>query len=304
MKKNDEIKSAASADDDKIHISKNIFEVNREMKKKAAEEELKKQAEREKMLAEARKKAEEARAKRLEEERLELIRLKQGIIEESDAIKQEESEVQEVKKSLPKKISSFLYLNKWWLTIAVVFCSISGILIHSFLTRPNPDLTILIIGTNYPLAEESQLEEYVEAFMVDYNENGKIEAAIHYIPYKGEQAADYVNSAATMLTTELQSDNAVIVLGNDLAAEIMSDNTLMDLSEIYPENELVKGDKLMLENSSLAEKIGINKDVITNEWFIGIRKPKKLINCSEKDMQELYDKDFPVFDAIIKDISK
>ena len=174
MKKNDEIKSAASADDDKIHISKNIFEVNREMKKKAAEEELKKQAEREKMLAEARKKAEEARAKRLEEERLELIRLKQGIIEESDAIKQEESEVQEVKTSLPKKISSFLYLNKWWLTIAVVFCSISGILIHSFLTRPNPDLTILIIGTNYPLAEESQLEEYVEAFMEDYNENGKI----------------------------------------------------------------------------------------------------------------------------------
>lgn len=303
MKNNSENKSSPQ-EDEKIHISKSIFETNREMKQKAAEEELKKQAERERILAEKKKKAEEERAKRLEEERLELIRLKQGIIEESDTIKNEEPEAEEVERTLGQKISSFFYLNKWWLTLTAVFGTIAGILIHSYLTRPNPDVTILIIGTNYTLGEESELKAYAETFIEDYNENGKIEAAIHYIPYTGEQTSDYANAAATRLSAELQSDNCAIIIGNKLAAEMLGDEVLVDLTELYPDNELVQGDKLMLENSSLAEKIGIEKSTITSEWFIGIREPHKLMHCSEKKMKELYEKDFPLFDAIVNDISE
>ena len=303
MKNNNENKSSPQ-EDEKIHISKSIFETNREMKQKAAEEELKKQAERERILAEKKKKAEEERAKRLEEERLELIRLKQGIIEESDTIKDEEPEAEEVKRTLGQKISSFFYLNKWWLTLTAIFGTIAGILLHSYLTRPNPDVTILIIGANYTLGEESELKAYAETFIEDYNENGKIEAAIHYIPYTGEQTSDYANAAATRLSAELQSDNCAIIIGNKLAAEMLGDEVLVDLTELYPDNELVQGDKLMLENSSLAEKIGVEKDVLTSEWFIGIREPHKLMHCSEEKMQELYEKDFPLFDAIVNDISE
>lgn len=303
MKNNSENKSSPQ-EDEKIHISKSIFETNREMKQKAAEEELKKQAERERILAEKKKKAEEERAKRLEEERLELIRLKQGIIEESDTIKDEEPEAEEVKRTLGQKISSFFYLNKWWLTLAAVFGTIAGILLHSYLTRPNPDVTILIIGANYTLGEESELKAYAETFIEDYNENGKIEAAIHYIPYTGEQTSDYANASATRLSAELQSDNCAIIIGNKIAAEMLGDEVLVDLTKLYPDNELVQGDKLMLENSSLAEKIGIEKSTITSEWFIGIREPHKLMHCSEEKMQELYEKDFPLFDAIVNDISE
>ena len=231
MKNNSENKSSPQ-EDEKIHISKSIFETNREMKQKAAEEELKKQAERERILAEKKKKAEEERAKRLEEERLELIRLKQGIIEESDTIKDEEPEAEEVKRTLGQKISSFFYLNKWWLTLTAVFGTIAGILLHSYLTRPNPDVTILIIGTNYTLAEESELKAYAETFIEDYNENGKIEAAIHYIPYTGEQTSDYANAAATRLSAELQSDNCAIIIGNKLAAEMLGDERLAKQVEI------------------------------------------------------------------------
>lgn len=303
MKNNSENKSSPQ-EDEKIHISKSIFETNREMKQKAAEEELKKQAERERILAEKKKKAEEERTKRLEEERLELIRLKQGIIEESDTIKDEEPEAEEVKRTLGQKISSFFYLNKWWLTLTAIFGTIAGILIHSYVTRPNPDVTILIIGANYTLGEESELKAYAETFIEDYNENGKIEAAIHYIPYTGQQSSDYANAAATRLSAELQSDNCAIIIGNKIAADMLGDNVLVDLTELYPDNELVQGDKLMLENSSLAEKIGVEKDVLTSEWFIGIREPHKLMHCSEKKMLELYEKDFPLFDAIVNDISE
>lgn len=302
MKNNSENKSSPQ-EDGKIHISKSIFETNRELKQKAAEEEAKQQAERERILAEQKKKAEEARAKRLEEERLELIRLKQGIIEESDAIKEDE-QPEEVKRTIFQKISSFFYLNKWWLTIAAVFGTIAFFLIHNFVTRPNPDIIVLVIGENYTLSEESQLTEYIESHIDDMNGNGKIEAAIHYVPYTGNESRDYATSAATLLSVEMQSDEGAIVIGNKIAADMLGDDVLVDLSAIYPDNPLVKGDKLMLGNSSLAEKIGVDKSVLSDEWFIGIREPHKLMHSSEEQMQELYDKDFPVFDAIVKDISE
>lgn len=302
MKKNNENNTSTPENDEKLHISQNIFETRRENKKKEAAEELKKQAELEQKLAERRKKAEEARAKRLEEERLELIRLKQGIIEESDTIKEETEE--KVKMTIGQKIVSFFYLNKWWLAIVAIFGTIAGILLHSFLSRPNPDVVLLIIGENYALSEESQLEEYVESKIDDINGNGKIEAAVYYIPYTGNDTRDYATSATTRLSAELQSDNAAIIIGNKLAADMLSDGVFVDLSAIYPDNELVKGDKLMLKDSAFAEKIGVDESVITDEWFIAIREPHKLMHTSEEKMQELYEKDFPVFDAIVKDISE
>ncbi len=302
MKNKDEKKSAVPADDEKIHISKSIFETSREMKEKAAAEELKKQAELEQKLAKKKKKADEARAKRLEAERLELIRLKQGIIEESDSIKEET--VEEVKMTLGQKIASFFYLNKWWLGIAAVFGFIAVFLIHNLVTRPNPDIIVLLIGENYTMAEESQLEEYIESFTGDFNENGKTEAAVYYIPYTGIETKDYANAVMGKLSAELQSDESAIIIGNKLCADMLGDSVLVDLTTLYPENELVKDDKLMLKDSAFAEKIGVDESVITDEWFIAIREPHKLMHTSEEKMQELYEKDFPVFDAIVKDISE
>ena len=302
MKNKNEKKLAVPVDDEKIHISKSIFETNREMKEKAAAEELKKQAELEQKLAKQRKKADEAREKRLEAERLELIRLKQGIIDESETIKEKPAE--EVKMTFGQKIASFFYLNKWWLGMATVFGVMAAFLIYNFVTRPNPDIIVLLIGESYTIAEESQLEEYIESLAEDFNENGKTEASVYYIPYTGIESKDYANAVMGKLSAELQSDESAIIIGNKLAADMLGDSVLVDLTSLYPNNELVNGDKVMLKGTSFAEKIGVDKSVITDEWFIGIREPHKLMHTSEEKMQELYEKDFPVFDAIVKDISE
>ena len=38
--------------------------------------------------------------------------------------------------------------------------------------------------------------------------------------------------------------------------------------------------------------------------YLALRRPRGLINASQEDMQETYDKDFPTFDRIIHDLSK
>lgn len=303
MKKNENKSAEKNSSDEKIHITQSIFETNRELQKKAEEEEKQRIAERERLMAERQKRAEEARAKRLEAERLELMRLKQGIVEESETIKEEVEE--KPKMTFGQKISNFFYLNKWWLGIAVVFGLIAVMLLQNFLSRPNPDIIVLVIGENYAIGEESQLKEYVETFATDSNKNGKVEASVYYVPYSGIDTKDYSNSVMTKLSAFLQSDDGAIVIGNKLAAEsLKGDGVLVDLTELYPENPLVKKDKLMLKDSKFAEKIGVDKAEVTEDWFIAIRNPRKLMHTSEENMQELYDKDFPVFDAIIKDISE
>lgn len=294
-------KNTPPADDDKIHISKSVFETNKEMREKALEEERRKQAELEKKLAERRKKAEEARDKRLEAERLELIRLKQGIIKESETIHEEHEE--EVKQTLWQKITSFFYLNKWWLGIGALFAFIVVYLTVDLITKPRPDIIILVIGENYKLSEESDIQDYFASFADDFNGNGKTEAAVYYIPYTGIETKDYANGVQTKLTTELQAAEGVIVIGNKLCAEITDDDGVYtDLSQIYPDNELITKDRLLLNKTDFAEKIGLTKDDLTEDWFIAIRSPRRLLNADEDKMQETYDKDFPVFDAVINDL--
>lgn len=288
-------------DDDKLHITKSIFQTSREMKDKANEEERQRREALELKLAEKRKKAQEAHDKRLEQERLELLKLKHGVIEESETIHEETEE--EVKLTLWGKIKNFFYHNKWWLGIGTVTACIAVFLIINLVTRPNPDMIVLMIGENYTLNEESELTEYITSFCSDFNDNGKTEAAVYYIPYTGDQARDYANGVQTKLTVEVQSGEAVIVLGNNMADEVFGGtDALVDLETLFPGNEHVDGCKLMLKDTDFAEKVGVPPSVVGDEWFLAIRKPQKLLNTSQKKMQKVYDRDVEVFMALVEDI--
>ena len=267
--------------DDKLHISKSIFQVSKEQRQKAEQEEQLKQAERERILAEKHRREQEEHDKRLEAERLELIRLKQGIIE---TIHEEHEEIAE--RTFSQKIGDFFYFNKWWLGIATVFAVIVIALIINIATKPRPDLIVLVIGENYALGAESQLAEYVETFTDT-----------------GSEKKDYASGAGTNLTTELNSANGVILIGNELAGKTLFDDSLVDLSELYPDNKYINKQKFMLSETDFAEKTGLQKNQISDDWFLSIRRPKKLLYDDLDEMQEVYDKDFAVFDSIIKDLS-
>lgn len=292
---------AIEDDDDKLHITKSIFQTSKEMKEKADEEERKRQEALEQQLAERRKKAQEAHDKRLEQERLELLKLKHGVIEESETIHEETEE--KVKLSLWGKIKNFFYHSKWWLGIGTVTALIAVFLIVNLVTRPNPDMIVLMIGENYTLNEESDLTDYITSFCEDFNDNGKTEAAVYYIPYTGDQGKDYANGVQTKLTVEVQSGEAVIVIGNNMADEVFYDtDSLVDLETLFPGNDHVNGCKLMLSDTKFAEKVGVPPSVVGDEWFLAIRKPQKLMNTSQKKMQKVYDRDVEVFMALVEDI--
>lgn len=298
----DKEKRQENVPDDKIHITKSMFQVSKEQRRKAEEEEQRKQAERERIIAEKQRKAREEHDRRLEAERLELIRLKQGIIDESETIHEVQEE--KVQRTFFQKIGDFFYINKWWLGIAAVCIAVGLFLVYSLITKPRPDMIVLVIGENYNLGALSSLDDYVASFAEDFNDNGETLVSVYYIPYTGIETKDYANGVDTNLTTELNSAHSIILIGNKLTENVLFDDSLVDLSEIYPDNEYISKDKFMLSETDFAEKIGLQENQISDDWFISIRRPKNLAYTDTDEMQEVYDRDFAVFDAIIKDLTE
>lgn len=289
--------------DERLHISKSVFETSKEMQEKTNEELRLKREEAQKKYELKRKRAAEARDKRLEEERLELLRLKTGVIEESETIREEPEE--EIRLTFPQKIGNFLYHNKWWLGIGCVIAFIGGFLVYDHITTPSPDMIVLLIGENTALGEEDGLKEYLSQFTNDNNKNGKKLTSVYYIPYTGVERDDFINSVPQQLSTELQNSDAVVIISNSKLADVITlETNLVDLSELYPGNEHVDKYKFMLSGTDFTEKVGVPEASVPDDWFIAIRKPQDLLYSKKKNMQETYDKDISAFDAIVNDLSE
>lgn len=289
--------------DEKLDIKKSVFQINREMMAERRKQSEEQQAEIEKEAILREKKRQEAYDRRIRDEKLELLRLKQGIIEESETIHEEHEE--KPKLSLWKKITNFFYHNKWWLGIGTVIACISGFLIYDYVTKPRPDLVLLLIADNEEIGTYSDLEDYITSFTDDTNKNGKTLASVYYIPYSENTFRNYANGSDNKLSIELQSADSVIVIGDAKFDELIGEKDVemfCDLEELFPGNPHVKGCRFMLEFTPFAERIGVDKEY-TKGVYLALRKPKGLLYCSKKDMEKRYEKDFPVFERIIEDLS-
>lgn len=293
-----------SDDDEKLDIKKSVFQVNKEMQQKRQEELEAKQAELERQHAQREKEKQEAYEKKLLDEKIELMRLKQGIIEESETIHEEKEE--EIKLTFGKKISNFFYHNKWWLGLAVFFVFLGSYLIYDIVTKPRPDMVILMLCDNAAVGNSVYLEEYFTEFGEDSNKNGKTEVAVYYIPYGDDDYANYQNGVTNKLTTYLNNDEGIMIIGNEKTITdliVTPEESLIDLSTLYPDNPHVDKYFFYLKDTDFAEKIGVPKSYITDDMFFALRKPKDVMDASQAEMQETYDKDIATINRIINDLT-
>ena len=77
----------------------------------------------------------------------------------------------------------------------------------------------------------------------------------------------------------------------------------VDLKSVYPDNPHVKGYKFLLKDTPFADRIKLDPQFITDDLYIAVRVPTKLLYTSKKDMEKTFEKDWDVFDKIVKDLS-
>ncbi|MDO5149461.1 MAG: hypothetical protein Q4D76_08720 [Oscillospiraceae bacterium] len=275
---------------------KGILETIREVNEKERHERLHMQSE--KMLREAKKKdkANEEYEKQLRDEKIEIIRMKQGLTDDN----QFEEHTAARKYTLWQRISSFIYCNKAMVITGAFFVFLVSFLIYDLASKERPDITAMIL-TNDPKLEAccDRLEEIVEEYIDDINGNKEILASMYYMPLSNDLDPYTQQASSTKIFSLMQDGETMLVIGNEESADfLMPDQTLDSLEELYPGNEHVKGYGFYLKDTSFAEDIGY-EGTIPDDVYIGIRKVQKGARYREK-MQKNYDYAKDLLDNLVE----
>lgn len=289
---------AASGKKKKKKKGKSLMETMREIDEKDARQQEEWEEEQQRLLAEKEKKEREEYEKQIHQDRIELMRLKQGVITESETIHEEHEEPP--KMSFWKKISNFFYHSKWWLWLAVFMVALAAFLIYDYVSKVRPDMIVMVLTDDSELQNMSdELELYFEKFTDDENGDGEVQVDIYLIPVSDDMAyMDYYTGNATKLSTQMLLGDVVMVLTDSKANDyILADETLEDMTELYPDEENAKLQGYYLRHTDFATQIGYTGNV-DRDLSLGLRTVTETYD-SEEDMQENYDIAKKVLDRIV-----
>ncbi|MGN0620800.1 MAG: hypothetical protein ACI4I9_02935 [Porcipelethomonas sp.] len=268
----------------------------------------KEQREHEEQLRSQKKKEEKQREQYeqvLAEEKVEILKLRQGVISDSDKLDLRPDEKKNY--TLWQKFKNFLYHSKWWLGIASFFVLVAGFLIYDSLTSVKTDINIMLLSDNVELYYcYDNMTEFLNGCIDDYNEDGKKYANILYIPISENYDTQVGLGGAydtnlTKLSSEFQMGESMLLIADSQTDElIMPETTLENLESLYPDCPYTDGCRLYLKDTKFAGLIGFEGE-IPDDLYIGVRKVTNTIS-SEEDTQLHYDLAMETLEKIIDEI--
>lgn len=273
---------------------RNAREIEAEAKRKEELAERRRQAAAEEAAYQAR----EEYAKELAEDRLDLIRLKQGLI--TDEVFQEHTE--QKKYTVWERIGNWFYHAKWWLGIAIFCVLLGAFLLYDYLSREDPDLRILILTDQTDLyAQTTAIEDWLKPLCPDYNEDAKIVVQGVSIPVSEanmEKAGNAAASYSTQLLMQFQSALCMLVL-TDAEAEpyLAPEEMFVDLEALYPDCVWAEGCRLKLNGTDFAEQLGFSEP-LREGTYLALRAPIASMS-SQADTETAYEQAKTVMDSII-----
>lgn len=242
--------------------------------------------------------------KTLAEEKVELLKLKQGVINESDKLNLTPDEEKEY--TLWQKFKNFIFHNKWWLGIASFFVLVISFLVYDTLTTTDPDICImLLVDSEDIFKNQPQICDYLETHTKDYNEDEEIYTNVFYIPISGDERdhTGMYESNMTKLSGEFQLGQTMMVIADKKSADIiLPEKSFENLEELFPDNPHIKEYGFYLKGTGFAEKIGLTDEQISEDMYIAVRKVGNTLH-SEKETKENRDKAVEMLKSIIHELS-
>lgn len=304
--KNNEIKNDENGEKTEVSGKVSVLENMRRINEKQRQEELEAEAEREKERAEKERRERERYEKKLEHDRIELMKLKQGIISEED-IPREAEPVKEY--TVWEKIGNFFYHNKMPLIVGVVIALLAVFLIRDVVTNKRPDVAIMIMASDSELDfRTGDIEKLLEPYCEDFNGDGEVYVRVSYLPavYSDDNLDAYFNqSAQTKLMAEFQSGDSIIVIADaetchTVGIDNVSENgnpvdpILVDMRTIYPDDENSTELGYMLSGTSFAEDIKYT--AMSDSLFIGFRAPREALGVNMEKFTANYNNALKLWD--------
>lgn len=270
---------------------KSFMDVYREVNAREHAEELKREAELEAQRAEWERRQRESYEAKLRQERLELLKLKQGVIAEEDVVYEKEPEKHY---TVWQRIGNFFYHNKVYIIFGTLLAALAAFLIYDYVSAVRPDAVVMIIASDgeFNFITED-ISEFLGQYCGDNNGDGKVSVRVSYLPAAPSEdsvSMYYQQADQTKLMAEFQGTEAIMVMGDYEACEVLgiTEGVLADLSEYFPDDENVTELGYMLSGTNFAKDISY--EGLADNIFLGFRQPKKgSFGTSEKDFQKNFD---------------
>lgn len=243
----------------------------------------------------------------LQDDKRELLKLKQGIIEESETIVEEKPHHEELHGFA--RVSNFIYHNKIYIIIVAFFAIVVTFLVVSTVTQERGDARIIIVGNDSSVIASIyfKLDDYekaLESFTIDYDNNGYVHDDIFYIDMSPTADSQYYMSNQAKLYGELATGKAVMLIGNmamfeELLAGETPDGMLTNLSDLYPENSAVFDDYYyQVKGSALADAAGYVESC-PEDLFIAIRSDFQGLTSNDEELKINRKRALEILDNII-----
>lgn len=277
MAENEKNEQAESAENNEKKKKKSFLQTYREVNEKARAEELKRESEAEAERAERERQARAAYNEKLRQEKLELMKLKQGIISEEDIPKEE---VVQKEYSIWEKISNFFYHNKIYIIAATAIAAIVIFLTYDLVTTVKPDVAVLFVADDSQVQFLTEdMEDVLAKYAQDYNGDGKIKIRVSYTPASpdlDEMSSMYYHGGDQVkLSAEFMGSDTIMVIGDVASFGVIGitpgDGVFADLNEYFPDDENVSGLGYKLSGTSFKSDIGY--DGLSDQLYVDFRYP-------------------------------
>lgn len=300
------INNEEAAEKTEVSGKVSVLENMRRLNEKQKREELEAEAEREKALAEKQRLERERYEKKLEHDRIELMKLKQGLISEED-IPREAEAVKEY--TVWEKIGNFFYHYKLTVIVAALIAALFIFLVSDIITNKSPDAAVMIMANDGEFQfRTNDIEKLLEPYCEDFNGDGEIYVRVSYLPaiYDENSPDSYYNqSYQTKLMAEFQGGDSIIVIADAntchaVGIDTVSENgnpvepILVDMRTVYPDDENCTQLGYMLSGTSFAEDIKYT--AMSDSLFIGFRVPRESLGVNMEKFTRNYNNALKLWD--------
>lgn len=243
---------------------------------------------------------EKAREQQLAKERVELMKIKSGVIEHSDAISETPDETRKVKGF--ERVTNFLYHYKIPVIFALGLMAAAAYMIYDTVTRKKPDMTVVMIANNGLEFRTQELEDFFEKYVDDRNGDGEVYVQVIACPLNPNSTEMTQTSNQAKALAQLQTaDNLFMIVDSNTDPDFL-DVLYHEFKSDYPDNKYMTENGLSLNFKFFANEV--KYESMPYDVVLGMRAPIKTVQDSKEKMQENFDRDVKVFEKISDDLSK
>lgn len=294
-KMKDEEEKLISDEDEELELS--LVEQARERERAVIEAERRAKEKQ----AEYEKQEQKKRDKRIAQERIELMKLKSGVIEESETFKEVHEEARKL--SGKEKAANFWYHNKIWILFGIFIVGVVAFILIDEITRVRADVNVMMIANNGLAYRKTELETFFEKYCDDLNGDGKVKVSVMIMPLDPD-SKDYQaqQSYQTKFLAQIQMPDTIMIITDSNTEPDFQAIFKNDLDKDFPGNKYIDEMGLSLNFKFLAEELKFEN--MPYDVHLSMRAPTNTLSTSLEDMQEGYDQAFVFFERIVNDLTK